>query len=425
MLSASGYRTIGYDIDERKIRELQSGRDPTDELPDDAIPHEQLSFTDSADQIAGSDFVFVALPSPLDGTEPDLAALEAASETVGAHIDDDAVVVYESTLYPGAVREELKPAIERPIEDGGDISVRVGYSPERIAAGEPQSRVADAMKIVSAEDERTRDRLADLYDDISDVGVHLAESIETAEAAKCLENVQRDVNIAVVNEFTMGARHLDIDLDPHAVLEAAGTKWNFHDEYVPGIVGGHCIPVDPHYLRYRFERDGFEPTVIKSSRTVNEQMRTHVAAVTADALSPAGEGDSPRASPTLRGDGGSQPGTRLLVMGLSYKTNLQDTRNSPAYGVCETLRSQGIEVVGYDPHLDRATAESEFDFEVQSEVDFRDFDGLLVLTPHDRILSLDLQAAAAAMNQDPVLVDVSNAFDAERVTTAGLRYRRP
>lgn len=423
MLAESGYETTGYDIDGEKIRELQAGRDPIEELPADALPHERLEFTDAREGITGSDFVFVALPSPLDGTTPDISMLEAVSETVGASLDDDAVVVYESTLYPGAVREALKPAIERGIDDGSDISVSVGYSPERIAAGEPQSHVSDAVKIVSGEDERTRVRLAALYDDISDI--HLAESIETAEAAKCLENVQRDVNIALVNEFTMGARQLDIDLDPYAVLEAAGTKWNFHDEYVPGIVGGHCIPVDPHYLRHRFERDGFEPKVLSDAREVNERMRSHVAAVTAEALLPAEDTDSATGQLSLRGDGGREGGLRLLILGLSYKTNLQDTRNSPAHGVSDTLRDQGIEVVGYDPHVDRATARTEFDFEIQSEVDFDGFDGTLVLTPHDRVLSLDLNRAAQQMRQNPVLVDVGNAFDPDRVTAAGFRYRRP
>ncbi|MDS0261350.1 nucleotide sugar dehydrogenase [Haloarcula sp. S1CR25-12] len=424
MLAQSGYPTVGYDIDTQKIAALQQSHDPTGELDADALPHDDLTFTSSADHIADCEFVFVALPSPLDDSlAPDISVLETASETVGANLSDGAIVVYESTLYPGAVREDLRPALERGVGER-PVSFSVGYSPERIAPGEDRSRVSDAMKIVSAEDEQTRARMAALYEDISEVGVYLAESIETAEAAKCLANVQRDVNIAVVNEFTMGARQLDIDLDPHEVLEAAGTKWNFH-EYTPGIVGGHCIPVDPHYLRDRFEAAGFEPSVLTNARIVNEKMRRHVAAVTVEALETAQKTDETPESPTVRGDGGREYSPRLLVLGLAYKSGLVDTRNSPAYGTCETLEANGVEVVGYDPHLTREQAREEFDFEIQSEVDFSGFDGVLVLTPHERIRSLDLHRAAGEMTEDPVLVDVDNAFDSDRVTAAGFRYRRP
>ena len=426
LFTAAGYRTVGYDIDRAKVTALQEGRDPTGEFPDGTFADRPIEFSDTPSAIGDCEFVFVAVPSPLDDrSEPDISALEAASETVGEHLAEDAIVVYESTLYPGTTREELRPALERGAARQGSPSFGVGYSPERIVPGSAGKPAAEITKLVSAEDGPTRDRLQALFAEAVAGEVHPTATIEVAEAAKCLENIQRDVNIALVNEFTMGARQLEFDLDPYAVLEAAGTKWSFHD-YRPGIVGGHCIPVDPHYLRYRFEEAGFEPAVLASSRRVNERMRSHVATVTADALESAGKHVPPAEEGLVRSDGsGPLSAPRLLLLGLAYKPNVSDLRNSPAFGVADELQEAGIEVVGHDPLADAEVAADSFEFEIQPTADFEGCDGVAVLTPHDELRSLDLEAAAESMADDPVFVDVGNAFDQDAVTAAGFSYRRP
>ena len=426
LFTDAGYPTVGYDIDQQKISALKAGHDPTGEFEDNTFSDRPIEFTSSPAAIGDCAFVFIAVPSPLDEElSPDLSSLKMASESVGEHLSEDAVVVYESTLYPGAIREELRPAIRAGARRQDDASFSVGYSPERIVPGADTKGASDITKLVSAEDDATRDKLQALFEDVIDGDVYPTDTIEIAEAAKCLENTQRDVNIALINEFAMGANALEFDLDPYAVLEAAGTKWAFH-EYRPGIVGGHCIPVDPHYLRDKFESAGYEPQLLSSARTVNEQMRTHVAEVTIDALKSGQEPTPPQQEGFLRGDGsGHLPNTRVLLLGLSYKPNVADLRNSPAFGVSETLQDHGIEVVGYDPLDDEGVAPETFDFDIQPELDVRGFDGLVVLTPHDELLSMDLEGVADQMSTNPVFVDVGNAFETSTVTAAGFHYQRP
>lgn len=426
LFTDAGYPTVGYDIDEQKISALTQGHDPTGEFEDNTFSDRPIEFTSSPTAIGDCEFIFIAVPSPLDDrSSPDLSSLKIASESVGEHLSAGAVVVYESTLYPGTIRQELRPALEAGTRRQGNTSFSVGYSPERIVPGTDMKQASEITKLVSAEDDPTRDKLQALFEDVIDGEVYPTDTIEIAEAAKCLENTQRDVNIALVNEFTMGANALDFDLDPYAVLEAAGTKWAFHD-YRPGIVGGHCIPVDPHYLRHKFESAGYEPQVLASSRKVNEQMRTHVAKVAIDALKSGQEPTPPQEEGLVRGDGsGHLPNTRVLLMGLAYKPNVADLRNSPAFGVSDELQDHGIEVVGYDPLDDEEVAPETFDFDIQPELDVRGFDGLVVLTPHDELLSMDLEGVADQMSDNPVFVDVGNAFDNATVAAAGFTYQRP
>ncbi|WP_132059387.1 nucleotide sugar dehydrogenase [Halorussus amylolyticus] len=429
-LDRAGYPTVGYDIDTEKIRELNAGRDPTGEFGDDAIAASDISFTDSPTDIERAKYVHVALPTPIDETaRPDLSGLEVASETIGRHLADDAVVVYESTLYPGATRERLRPALERGATAGNGATFRVGYSPERIVPGTART-TTNVTKVVGAEDDETRAELEVLFDDMVGGDVYPVESIEIAEAAKCIENVQRDVNIALMNEFAQGCRELDFDLDPHAVLDAAGTKWNFH-RYEPGLVGGHCIPVDPHYLRHKFEQSGYVPQLIRSARTVNQGMSGYVCSLVVDALETArAETRLVESSGIAEGSGTASAaseapfGARALLLGFTYKPNVGDVRNSAVQDVAEGLSRRGIEVVGHDPHFDAETVPETFDFEVQSSVDFDDVDCAVVLAAHDEIRDYDLERMADEMADDPVLVDVGNGFDPDEATAHGFTYRR-
>ena len=422
-LADAGYPTIGYDIDEDKVAALDAGRDPTDEFGDKMVAESGISYTTSPQAIRRAKFVHVALPTPIDeNAQPDLSGLVAASETIGRHLSDGAVVVFESTLYPGATREELIPALERGAADQGGASFSVGYAPERIVPGSAGHSMGDVTKVVGAQDDATLAELEVLFGDLVDAEVYPVDSIEIAEATKCIENVQRDVNIALVNEFARGCRALDFDLDPHAVLEAAGTKWNFH-QYQPGLVGGHCIPVDPHYLRHKFEEADHIPTIIRAARTVNQGMSRYVCSIVTDALETTQARKLPAGN--LAGtETESVVGTRALLLGFTYKPNIEDMRNSAIHDVAAGLRQRGIEVVGHDPHFDAETIPVPLDFEVQESVDFTDVGCAVVLAAHDEIRDYDLEAMAREMDDDPVLVDVGNAFDPDEARAHGFTYRR-
>ncbi|NHN46664.1 nucleotide sugar dehydrogenase [Halostella sp. JP-L12] len=430
-LDRAGYETAGYDIDEEKVDALGRGNDSMGEFDDSAIAESDISFTNSPESLEECDYVHLSLPTPLDESDtPDLSGLEAACETVGRHISDGTVVVFESTLYPGATREVLRPAVERGTAAQGGASFSVGYSPERIVPGGGKS-FSEVTKVVSAEDDGTLDDLAELYDSIVDAGVHRAESIETAEASKCLENAQRDVNIGLVNEFTMGCRHLDFDLDPHAVLTAARTKWNFQD-YRPGIVGGHCIPVDPHYLRYAFEESGFDPQALRTARATNQQMVKHVRSRTVDALCTAKApgrivGGPVESVGDIRTEGSlpeSVAGSRVLLLGFGYKPNARDVRNSGVPELAREFEQLDLEVSGFDPFHDATSVPESYDFDVMWRLDFDGVDAVVLLAPHDEFRELDLESVADRMNDDPVFVDVGNAFDPETATADGFTYRR-
>lgn len=430
-LDRAGYETVGYDIDARKVESLQDGHDPIGEFGDASVANSGISFTDDPEFLEYSDFIAVSLPTPIDESmTPDLSGLEAACETIGRHIPDGAVVVVESTLYPGATREVLQPAIERGTAEQGGVSFGLGYSPERIVPGSNQ-KFAETTKLVSAENDEVLSALQGLYDSIIDAGVHLVDSIEAAEASKCLENAQRDVNIGLVNEFTLACRHLDFDLDPHEVIDAASTKWNFH-RYEPGIVGGHCIPVDPHYLRYKFEESGFTPHVLRSARDVNQQMVKHVCSVTVEALSHANPGrqvigEANGQLQQLRTEGAlpeSIADSRILLLGFGYKPNASDVRNSGVGEMVEEFHRLGLEVCGYDPFHDDSSVPESYDFEVMSRLAFDDVDATVLLTPHDEFREFNLEAIAERMNDNPVLVDIGNAYDRVDAEASGFTYRR-
>lgn len=280
----------------------------------------------------------------------------------------------------------------------------LGYSPERFAPGATEIR--DIKKIVSGSDEETLDRLVALYESIINPGVYRAPSLETAEAAKVTENVQRDINIALVNEIAIVCDHMD--LDTHAVLEAAGSKYNFHP-YRPGLVGGHCIPIDPLYLAHGAERVGYQPKLIMQAREVNEYMPKHTAELVMRGLNRSGK--------VLKD-------SRVLALGLAYKPNVGDIRTSQVQGVIRALSEYDIEVVGYDPYADIEAMRENFDIEIQDELSFEGFDSVVLATGHDEFTALDLEGVAADLEENPVLVDVDGTFEEDRATEAGFDYNR-
>jgi UDP-N-acetyl-D-galactosamine dehydrogenase len=400
-----GYEVIGYDISAEKIATLSDGSDPTGDHADETIAASSVEFTTDASTIERADYVIITVPTPVDDMKnPDLSFIESASETVGEHISAGTTVVLESTVYPGVTRDVLGPIVEERSGLTVGEDVFLGYSPERLAPGDTTLR--ELKKIVSGSDEETLDQLVALYESIIDAGIYRAPSIETAEAAKVTENVQRDINIALVNELAIVCDHMD--LDTHAVLEAAGSKYNFHP-YRPGLVGGHCIPVDPLYLAHGAERVGYQPKLIMQAREVNEYMPKHTADLVMRGLNRSGK--------VLKD-------SRVLALGLSYKPNVGDIRTSQVRGVIHALSEYDVEVVGYDPHADTDGMREYFGIDIQDELSFEGFDAVVLATGHDEFTTLDLDGVEAELDENPVLVDVDGTFTEERATEAGFDYNR-
>jgi UDP-N-acetyl-D-glucosamine/UDP-N-acetyl-D-galactosamine dehydrogenase len=399
------HRVIGFDVDESKVETLRNGVDTTGDLSDEDILDGDVTYTTDATAIEEADYVLVTVPTPVEDEQPNLAFIESAAATVGEHLSRGTTVILESTVYPGVTREEFAPAIEDAsgLEVGEDFFV--GYSPERATPGDEAHDLESVVKVVGGQNETILDDVATLYESVVDAGVHRASSIEVAEACKVIENVQRDVNIALVNELSMAFE--EMGLNTQEVLEAAGTKWNFHD-YQPGLVGGHCIPVDPYFFAHRAKRAGADPELILASRKVNESMPGHVANLTVKALN---EGYK-----TLRE-------SRVLVLGLSYKRDVGDIRSSKIANVIDQLEEYDIELVGHDPHADTELAEEAFGIDVQESLSFDEFDGVVLATPHSEFDGIELEEMAAALNDDAALVDIAGVYDADDATAAGLVYR--
>ncbi|WP_373325178.1 nucleotide sugar dehydrogenase [Halomicrobium urmianum] len=390
----SGYDVIGYDVSEETVARLEDGTDTTGDLGDDAIEDGDVSFTTKPGAIAEADYVLVTVPTPIDeNQDPKMDFVESAAETVGREMTPGTTVILESTVYPGATREVLVPVLEAASDLVCGEEFFVGYSPERAVPGDDEHGLENVVKIVSGQNETVSESVADLYDHVIEAGVHRAPSMEVAEAAKVVENVQRDVNIGLVNDLAMTFEAMDIDTQ--AVLDAAGTKWNFHD-YNPGLVSGHCIPVDPYFLIHRANRAGVTPQVVESSRAVNESMPKHVADLMVKALAKA---DRPLAD------------CRVLAAGLAYKADVADIRNSKVAAVVTELREFGIEVVGFDPLLDDDAIESALGIDTQERVTFEGFDGLLLGVAHEELRDLDPDAVAAELSDPPAIVDVDRTFD--------------
>ncbi|RQG95388.1 nucleotide sugar dehydrogenase [Natrarchaeobius chitinivorans] len=400
------YRVIGYDVDESTVERLQAGIDTTGDLSDDAVRDGDISYTTSAGAIADAEYVIVAVPTPIDDRNgPNLEHVESAARTVGSKMTAGTTAILESTVYPGATREVFVPALEDASGMTAGEDFFVGYSPERATPGDEDRSVEDVVKVVSGQNEKVLEDIAQRYESVVDAGVHRAPSIEVAEASKVVENAQRDLNIAFVNELSVAFDQMDVDA--RDVLEAAGTKWNFHD-YRPGLVGGHCIPVDPYFLAYRSSRDGFEPELLRRSRVVNESIPDHVAELTIGALN--------ECHKTLCE-------SRVLVLGLAYKPNVGDIRNSKVADVVDALTDYDVDVEGFDPLADDDDVRETFGLDVQERLSFDGIDAIVLATPHPEFEQFDLEAVANALAETPALIDVTGSIDEDVATDAGFVYR--
>lgn len=402
------FTTIGYDLSERKVASYRNCHDPSGDIPGENIrAAEQLLFTTDPSHLSKADYIIVAVPTPVDAAhQPDFSPLVSASVTVGKRLKRGATVVYESTVYPGATEEVCIPILERESGLKWLEDFHVGYSPERVNPGDKERTITKVTKVVSGDDAATLDKIAGLYGHIITAGVHRVSSIKVAEAAKVIENTQRDLNIALMNELALIFDRLDIDT--LEVLEAAGTKWNFLP-FRPGLVGGHCIGVDPYYLTHKAEMLGYHPQVILAGRRINDSIAAFVAQQTIKQLLRAG-------NPVRN--------AKVIVFGLTFKENCSDLRNSKVADVVRELQDFGCDVSVHDPVADPDEAVHEYGIPLVKWNDLPDADAIIAAVSHQEYLSMPITDLLAKLKPGGIFVDVKSAYDAAAIEATGYKLWR-
>ena len=399
---------IGYDYNAAKIDLYKSGIDPTNEVGNDVIANTTVHFTNDPAALRQAKFHIVAVPTPVnDDHTPDLTPVESASRILGQNLTPGSIVVYESTVYPGVTEEVCVPILEKESGLKCGVDFKVGYSPERINPGDKVHRLENIVKIVSGMDAETLDTVAKVYELVVEAGVHRAESIKVAEAAKVIENSQRDINIAFMNELSIIFNKMGIDTK--AVLTAAGTKWNFL-RFVPGLVGGHCIGVDPYYLTYRAEQLGYHSQVILAGRRINDDMGKYVAENVVKKLISA---DIPVKN------------ARVAILGFTFKENCPDTRNTKVIDIYRELQEYGITPVVADPSADAAEAKRLYGIEFVDMNSIEGIDAVILAVAHEQFQSLTVADFDKLYGQRrKVLIDVKSMLDKDSFNGAGYVYWR-
>ena len=401
-------RTIGFDIAVNKVESCQRGVDPSRELSDEEMrqsPH--AVYTADPKMLAEADMIIVAVPTPVDQAHiPDFRPLIGSSTSVGCHMKKGATVVYESTVYPGATEEVCIPVLERESGLKWKQDFNVGYSPERINPGDKEHTLTKILKIVSGDSPETLDKVAKLYEIIVVPGVHRASSIKAAEAAKVIENTQRDLNISLMNELSIIFDKLGIDTTE--VLEAAGTKWNFL-KFKPGLVGGHCIGVDPYYLTHKAEMLGYNPQVILAGRRINDGMGKFIAEQTIKNMIAAGS---------------YIKGAKVNVLGLTFKENCGDLRNSKVIDIINELKSYGVEVFVTDPQAESEEAVHEYGVPLLDWDDMPRADAIVAAVAHREFAAFSMEDFSKKLVKGGAFIDVKAAFDRKAIEGAGYRLWR-
>lgn len=389
---AKYFRVIGFDINSKRIELMQEGKDPSKEVPSEAFLDTDIEFTSKVSDLNAASFYIVAVPTPVDEHKvPDLTPVKKASETIGAVISKGDYVVYESTVYPGCTEEDCVPIVEAISGLKSVHDFKVGYSPERINPGDTTHTLTKVVKIVSACDDESLDLISRIYSRVIEPGVFKARSIRVAEAAKVIENTQRDLNIALMNELSQIFDRIGINT--HDVLEAAGTKWNFLKFY-PGLVGGHCIGVDPYYLTYKAMELGYDPQIILSGRRINDGMSAYVAKKIIQFL--------------LHKDKNIQQ-CKALIMGATFKEDVSDIRNSKVIDLYRELEEYSLRVEIVDPHADPEEVEAEYGIPLISEVG-TGYDVIIVAVNHRDYRELDESYFERIGKGDAILVDIKNIY---------------
>lgn len=400
-------KTIGFDINPVRIGELKEGRDRTGEVTSAELQSANIVFTDKIEELKLADFHIVAVPTPIDdANQPDLTCMLNASKTVGSALKKGDIVVYESTVYPGVTEEECVPILEQVsgLACGADFTV--GYSPERINPGDKEHTFTKIKKVVSGQDAETLEIVAGVYEMVVTAGVHRAPSIRVAEAAKVIENTQRDLNIALMNELSLIFDRMGIDT--HDVLEAAGTKWNFL-KFKPGLVGGHCIGVDPYYLTHKAEKIGYIPQVILAGRRINDSMGKFIAQ---------------RAVKEMIRAGHNILSATVTVLGLTFKEDCPDLRNSKVVDIIRELQDYGIHVQVHDPLANPAEAKQEYGISLVAMEHLKPASAVVAAVAHKSYRQMPIDTLNSLMNTNPVVVDVKGVFDTKALKSAGIRLWR-
>ena len=402
------FQTIGYDLSEAKIAAYREHRDPIGELAsEDLKAASLLECTTDPSRIASADFIVVAVPTPVDQAhQPDFSPLVSSSTTVGNHMKRGAIVVYESTVYPGATEEICISVLEQASGMKWRQDFHVGYSPERINPGDKEHTLTKILKVVSGDNADTLEKVAWLYSSIITAGVHKASSIKVAEAAKVIENTQRDLNIALMNELALIFDKLDIDTTE--VLEAAGTKWNFL-KFKPGLVGGHCIGVDPYYLTHKAEMLGYHPQVILAGRRINDGMGKFIAEKTVKLII--------QSEINIRG-------ATVNILGLTFKENCPDLRNSKVPDIIRELKSYGVEVYVHDPIANSGEANQEYGLKLSELCNLPKADAVIVAVSHDYYLAKPIVELDEILKEGGVFVDVKSVFPGAAIRSRGFRLWR-
>lgn len=407
---AKKIKVVGFDLNEKKIELYQSGIDPTNEVGNDVIAHTAVEFTADPLKLREAKFHIVAVPTPVhDDHTPDLTPVEGASRILGQNLTKGSVVVFESTVYPGVTEDVCVPILEKESGLTCGVDFKVGYSPERINPGDKVHRLETIVKIVSGMDEEALDTIAKVYELVVEAGVYRADCIKVAEAAKVIENSQRDINIAFMNELSIIFNKMGIDTK--SVLEAAGTKWNFL-KFFPGLVGGHCIGVDPYYLTYKAEALGYHSQIILSGRRINDDMGRYVAEAAVKNL--------------IKADI-QVKGARVGILGFTFKENCPDTRNTKVIDIYRELGEYGITPVVVDPAADAGEAKNLYGITFETMEAVKDMDAVIIAVAHDEFLSLNkekINSFYRASHSKKVLMDLKGLLDRKEYLPEDFIYWR-
>lgn len=395
ILFSKKYDVIGYDVDTKKIESYQHGIDVTCELSEDALKNSNIKFTSDETDLDKASFYVIAVPTPInDENDPDFRFVISASETVGRHISKGNIVVYESTVYPGVTEDLCVPIIEKTSGLKCIVDFKVGYSPERLSPGDKHNRIEEITKIVSGIDEDSLNVISNVYNSVLNKGVYEAETIKVAEAAKIVENITRDVNIALVNEFSMIFNKMNIrTID---VIEAAGTKWNFQ-KYYPGLVGGHCISVDPYYLLYKSKKLGFNPKLMEISREINESLSDFIVKnivylmIENDIL---------------------VKNSDILILGVTFKENCNDIRNSKIINVINELINLKVNTIVYDPHANKDDVKQSYGVELAENYDGK-YDAIILAVAHDEFKGITIDEINQLSKNRPIVIDLKSILSEE------------
>ncbi len=402
------FETVGYDLKSERIEELKSGCDRTLEVSEKYLRSADISFSNNPAVLSECKLIIVAVPTPIDQyLIPDLTPLRSASSTVGKYMQNGSCVVYESTVYPGATEEVCVPILEQKSGFKLGVDFVVGYSPERINPGDKLHELSNNIKIISGSDPKTVEFLSKVYGKVVKAGIHQTSSIKVAEAAKVIENTQRDLNIALMNELAMIFDKMGIDT--RAVLDAAATKWNFL-AFMPGLVGGHCIGVDPYYLTYKAESIGYHPEMILAGRRINDRMGKYIAE---------------KVVKLLIGEGSLVRGSKVVVLGLTFKEDVPDLRNSKVVNMIDELKDYGIEVLVHDPLADADEAKNYYNLTLQDLDSLYGADAVIVAVIHQLYKKMGLSnIAKLCSNHRPLVIDIKGAFSPPDENSPDMTYWR-